>query len=58
MNIVIDGYVINWANVNYLDRKKHRLHFTSGDFLKLFESETAEIEEAFTTAEAQDEAQD
>ena len=51
MNIVIEGYAINWANVNCLNRRRNRLHFTNGDSLRLSEADAREIVEAIAGAE-------
>ena len=46
MNVIVEGFIINWSNVNCLNRRNNRLYFTSGDQLKLHEDDKMEIVEA------------
>ncbi|NIQ88662.1 MAG: hypothetical protein GWN93_06105 [Deltaproteobacteria bacterium] len=45
MNVITEGWVINWANVNGLNRRRNRLYFTNGDYIKLTQADSDEIVE-------------
>lgn len=46
MNVSITGLLINWSNVNYLNKSNNRLYFTNGDWVRLTDQQVAELENA------------